>query len=232
MPEIMTTSPIRSTGLFDHESYFLYQVANASVRDWPWTHVVFDQIFSPQQYAEILQNLPDIECLTDITKVHNNPGAYPVNKRFILLDYTKLPPQQQKFWLDMQRQFLNGKLKDIIVKKFFNHIQQRLGEINLSKTHFFDTFELTQDVAGYELVPHPDAFAKIFSIVINLPADNSNLNMGTTIYSAARDIIYQCPYARNTAFGIFRSDTSWHGVEPTTADRWTIQYTVWGRDRT
>lgn len=56
--------------------------------------------------------------------------------------------------------------------------------------------------------------------------------MGTTIYAGLnKQIVYQSTYAPNTGFGIFRSEASWHGVEPVTSDRWTIQYTIWGRDK-
>lgn len=227
----MNTLHKKSTNLYEEQ--FLYNIANSEIRTYPWTHILFDEIFHPEQYNLIQQNLPDIKLLTDIREVKfHNPGYSP--NRFVLNSFDDLPKNQKQFWIEIQNQFLNGRLKDILLHKFNKNILDRIGENNIEYVEFYDTFQLTWDKKSYELSPHPDAFDKVFTIVVNLPKDDSNIEMGTVIYSSNNpsNMVYRSKYLPNTGFGVFRAEDSWHGVEQTTADRWTIQYTIWGRDKT
>lgn len=212
--------------------YLLYQIANAPIRKYPWTHVLFDRIFHPIQYQQIINNLPNTGMLTDIRDIHFHPPGYPA-KRFILHDYSKLPHSEREYWEGIKRQFTDGKLKEIILSKFATEICGCNSKEQLQYVEFYDTFQLTMDKSGYILEPHPDALGKIFTIVINLPSDNNSDDMGTVIYnsSSSSDVVYRSEYKPNTGFGVFRSDDSWHGVEETKSDRWTIQYTVWVRNK-
>jgi hypothetical protein len=212
-----------------HQNYFLYQIANADIRHYPWTHVLFDEIFCSDHYNLILENLPSESHLIDITKVKKHPIGYS-NNRLILDDYDNLPSDQNLFWTNQRDAFLDGKLKDIIVKKFWTHIVDRVGH-HIGEVDFYDSFQLTKDKKGYMLRAHPDAFDKVFTIVINLPGNSSSISMGTIIYNNDRDVVYKSKYLPNTGFGVFRSDNSYHGVEETVEDRWTIQYTVWGKNK-
>jgi len=215
-----------------YEEYFLYNIANSQIRNYPWTHILFDEIFHSEQYNLIQQNLPDVNLLTDIRQVKfHNPGYSP--NRFILNSFDELSMNQAEFWIKIQNQFMNGRLKDLLLQKFKQNILDRIGEDNIQYVEFYDTFQLTWDKKSYVLTPHTDAFNKIFTIVINLPKDESNIEMGTIIYASDNpsDIVYKSKYKPNSGFGVFRSDNSWHGVEETNADRWTIQYTIWGRDK-
>ena len=152
--------------------------------------------------------------------------------RFILDDLNKINNEnQRKFWQNLYADFTDGELMQAVLRRFNKLIQQRIGPDYADNCEFYDTIELTQDKAGYHLPHHPDVFTKIFSIIINLAQDGDPINQGTAIYAFNGDLIYQSEYKPNTGFGVFRSDDSWHGVEPTTADRWTLQYIVWGKDR-
>jgi hypothetical protein len=204
-----------------YQNYLLYQIANAQIRNWPWPHVVFTELFHADQYASILDNLPSIDLLEEIQENKPHPGRF-----------TYPTKNYSDFWINLQNQFIDGRLKQLLLDKFYTQLNHRLGQY-INSTEFYDTFQLTRDTAGYSLIPHTDVFSKIFTIVINLPHTSENLNMGTAIYTGPKDkhILYQSDFAPNTGFGVFKTNNSWHGVEPIEADRWTIQYTVWGRDK-
>ena len=209
-----------------YKNYLLYQIANALVKTYPWIHVSCDSIFHPEQYDKILKNLPKIDSMVDIRTVKFHPTEYPAER--LILPET----QYDSFWTEIQSQFLDGDLKHVLLHKFKDQLIARLGE-HIKTVEFYDTFQLTLDTPGYVLGPHTDTFNKIFTLVINLASINDCSNMGTTIYTGLdKQIIYQSAYVPNSGFGVFRSDNSWHGVEPITSDRWTIQYTIWGRDKT
>jgi hypothetical protein len=213
-----------------YQNYFLYLIANSTIRYYPWTHVLFENIFNSDHYDMLLKNLPDESCLIDITKVKKHPADYPKN-RLILDDYNDLPNNQREFWEAQRDTFLDGKLKNILLNKFWPLLIDRIGQEYVNEVEFYDTFQLTKDKKGYVLEAHPDAFNKIFTIVINLPNNNFNANMGTVVYNDNKELVYTSKYLPNTGFGVFRSDNSWHGVEETNEDRWTIQYTIWGKDK-
>ena len=213
-----------------YQDYFLYQIANSDIRYYPWTHVLFKDIFHFSHYELLLKNLPDESYLVDITKIKKHPVNYP-NKRLVLDNYDILPSSQGQFWKTQRDSFLDGDLKDLLLNKFWPLIINRIGQQYINEVEFYDTFQLTKDKKGYMLEAHPDCFDKIFTVVINLPKDDSCVDMGTVIYNESREVVYATSFLPNTGFGVFRSDNSWHGVEETDEDRWTIQYTIWGKDK-
>jgi hypothetical protein len=216
------------------KNQLMYQIKNCQIRTWPWYHVIFDSVFTNTDYFELIKNLPDKSCLSNIKNVHNSLffTDYSEN-RFVLDDVNKITnPNQQQFWAEIYKQLTDGMLCQTVIEKFHDLLVLRMGGDDFNGySDFYDTVELTLDTAGYDLKPHPDAFDKVFSIVINLSSKNPD--QGTAIYASenTRDLIFQSAFLPNTGFGIFRTDDSWHGVEPTTADRWTIQYSVRGRDK-
>jgi hypothetical protein len=222
-----------------NKQHLIYQINNCQIRTWPWNHVVLDKIFTNADYTAILKNLPPISCLTESRLVP--PHLRPVNvdmtyspQRFILAEVEDIPDlNQQVFWQDIKNTFLDGAVKQAVLHRFWDLILQRIGPDLINTVEFYDGFELTLDRPGYDLKPHPDRFAKIFSLVINLASDTSHTDMGTAVYTSKNpaDLVYKTDYAPNTGFGIFRSEDSWHGVETTDVDRWSIQYIVLGRDR-
>lgn len=207
-----------------------YQIENCQIRTYPWYHVLFDRIFTADQYAQILNQLPAASSLDDIRNIHDVGTTYSPN-RFVLIDLNKIiDDDQRKFWQNLYADFTDGELMQAVLRRFDKLIQQRIGTDYADHCEFYDTIELTQDKAGYDLPLHSDVFKKVFTIVINLAQDGAPNNQGTAMYAFNGDLIYQSEYKPNTGFGVFRTDDSWHGVEPTTADRWTLQYTVWGKD--
>lgn len=207
-----------------------YQIENCTIRNYPWTHVLFGKIFTDEQYDLILNNLPQEDLLVDSRLIHPVGKDYSPN-RFVLEDPDKIPDAaRREFWNNIYADFTNGEIKLAVLNRFHSLLEHRIGKNYLQTCEFYDTIELTLDKQGYVLPLHTDAFNKVFTIVINLPKDRSNLNQGTAIYALNGDLIYQSEYAPNTGFGVFRSNDSWHGVEPTQSDRWTLQYTVWGKD--
>jgi hypothetical protein len=210
----------------------LYQIANADIRFYPWTHVIFDTIFCDVHYEQIISMLPEESSLTNIKEITHH-GDYYSNNRYVLNDFSLLDENKNKFFNELREMFLDGKLKSLLLNKFNSLIVNRIGEKNINNVEFYDTFQLTFDKKSYYLAPHPDIFNKVLTIIINLPKDNSNENMGTVMYGSKNwsDIIYKSKYRTNSGFAVFRSDDSWHGVEETISDRWSIQYTIWGKDK-
>lgn len=217
-----------------YNNYLLYQVANTPVRTYPWKHVLYSELLHPDLYQQVLDNLPDKNALSNIhdTLFHFKNSS---PNRLTLSNFNLLPANMQHFWYSIKEMFTDGKLMKIILEKFNTEINNSYyNESKIEYTKYFDTFQLTLDKQGYFLTPHPDIIGKIFTIVVNLPSHEHDLDMGTVVYGSNNDedVIFKSRYIPNTGFGVFRSDNSWHGVEETKSDRWTIQYTVWGEIKT
>lgn len=104
---------------------------------------------------------------------------------------------------------------------------------------------LVRDLTNYALGPHTDAPYKLLSLLFYLPADDTRAHLGTSLY-APLDPAFRCPggphhpfenfrrtatmaYAPNTLFIFFKTDASFHGVEPvreTGVEREIIQHNV------
>lgn len=211
------------------QNHIMYKIENCILNSYPWNHVIFDEFFCDSHYQSIIKNLPPVESLTDIRNVVNVGSDY--CNRFVLSDFNKIEnPEIREFWKKTYDMFLDGNIKNSVLRRFKTEIYNRIGPEIIDKIHFSDTVQLTFDKKGYKLKPHPDVFHKIFSIVINLNVDNT-ISMGTVVYNDKHEPVFKSKFNKNSAFGIFRSDDSWHGVEETLEDRWTIQYIVWGKGK-
>ena len=93
---------------------------------------------------------------------------------------------------------------------------------------------LCRDWPGYSLGPHTDSNQKVVSLIFYLPENPKSPELGTSLYMP-RDPDFKCEggphydvaeftrvktirYMPNTVFGFVKSNTSFHGVEPLSAE--------------
>lgn len=94
---------------------------------------------------------------------------------------------------------------------------------------FRDETRLVLDRKGYGIWPHTDHKDKAASLLFYLPTDNSEEELGTSVYTP-KDKEFRCagggahkeegfnkvwtaPFRRNSLFGFWKTDNSFHGVE-------------------
>jgi hypothetical protein len=107
---------------------------------------------------------------------------------------------------------------------------------------------LVEDVTKYALGPHTDSPKKVITMLFYLPRDLSQSHMGTSIY-LPKDPAFRCqggphykfdgfqrlhtmPFVPNSLFVFFKTDNSFHGVEPVTdpdTKRWLLLYDIYVR---
>ena len=108
--------------------------------------------------------------------------------------------------------------------------------------------QLIRHRAGYYLGPHSDLYTKLVVLLIYLAPDRSAEHLGTSLYRP-KDPEFSCPdsahypfedfirvktapYRPNSLLAFFRSDVSFHGLDPLSKDdvatcgRDLIQYTL------
>ena len=215
---------------FDVEQHVLYNIANAPVRDYPFPHFFVHPVFPEDFYRELLGRLPGLDAYRPITETGSvEPGAYA--ERFITsLEDVEQDERNRKagaFW-ETLRAWLGGPtFGNLIMQKFRAGIVQRYGEQTRLTTA--SDIRLVRDFTHYAIPPHTDAPHKLASLLFYLPADETQVALGTSIY-AHEDPRFRCegrshhtfsgfrkvasaPYLPNSMFAFLKTDAAFHGVE-------------------
>lgn len=128
-------------------------------------------------------------------------------------------------------ELLQGVWKDVqVTKDEGDEISRRLG----TKTGEYKS-RLVRDPGGYSLGPHTDDPKKVWAFVYYLMGEN-----GTVLFTPKKhgfehdglahlefkdfNAVKRFPFKPNSMVGFARTNTSFHGVEPTKGERWTILY--------
>jgi hypothetical protein len=226
------------------EARFLYNVANAPLRSFPYPHIYVRDVFPQEVYAELQLNIPDPAAMIPIEQARPVRGY---KERFVLdLADTgeRLTAPQRSFWTGLQGLIMGGGLKAALLQKFGAEVQRRFAG---QTVRFAEETLLVQDVTRYALGPHTDTPAKVVTVLFYLPRDDSQSHLGTSIYMPS-DRAYRCaggqhynyegfdrvatmPFLPNSMFAFVKTDQSFHGVEPVTdpdVRRWLLLYDIKG----
>lgn len=231
----------------DAEMQLAYKVGNAQFNMFPYPHFYVPDVFPADFYRQLQQNLPDPAAMRPIEEVRAVKGY---KERFVLgLDeknLATLPAAKQAFWSDLAGWLVGTNFQSLVLRKFQPFIDKRFA--GKGDMQFYDEGLLVQDVTNYKLGPHTDAMRKVVTMLFYLPPDESQSHMGTSMY-LPRDPGFTCPggphhdrdkfallhtnpFVPNSLFAFFKTDNSFHGVEPV-ADpdcrRWLLLYDIYVR---
>lgn len=233
----------------DAEMHAAYRVGNAPFNMFPYPHFYLQDVFPADFYRELQGKLPDPQAMVPIEKARGLKGY---DERFVL-DLGKkgtavLPEDKREFWSAIHDwMVVQGRFGTLVFEKFKPFIQQRFaGRTDLQ---FYSEALLVQDITNYKLGPHTDAPRKVVTMLFYLPADDSQAHMGTSLY-LPNDPAFRCPggphydrdaFARlhtnpflpNSMFAFFKTDNSFHGVEPVgdpDTRRWLLLFDIFVRE--
>lgn len=217
---------------FDVEQHVRYRIANAPVNPYPFAHFYVDNVFPPEFYAQLLEDLPDTggyEPINETGTVTN--GSY--DERYVC-DLDKLAGERPSspVWPAIASWLMRPAFAEFIVRKFQGAIAERFGKGR--KLVLSTECRLVRDFSNYAIPPHTDSAHKLVSLLFYLPPDDSMRHLGTSIY-LPRDAelrsdgsqhfrsdgflhVARADYRPNSLFAFVRTDFSFHGVEPI-ADR-------------
>ena len=212
------------------EQHTLYQIANAPLREHPYPHILVREVFEPAYYRRILEHLLPVELMKPIKEVRAVGQKYS-NERFVfplLPDHIgALRAPYGPFWGELSAWLLGVPFAQALVRRFAAQLGQRFGSRD---PRLYNEAMLVDDRTRYSLGPHSDAQTKVITLLFYLPADEARPHLGTSIYTP-RDPNFRCaggphypfekfervitmPYLPNTLFAFFKTDNSFHGVEP------------------
>ena len=159
-----------------------------------------------------------------------------------------LPESKREFWRQLNQWLVvKGNFGTLVFEKFKPFIGQRFKDRD--DLEFQSETLLVQDITNYKLGPHTDSPRKVVTMLFYLPPDLSQVHLGTSMY-LPNDPAFTClggphhnrenftrlhtnPFAPNSLFAFFKTDNSFHGVEPV-ADpntrRWLLLYDIYVRE--
>lgn len=98
-------------------------------------------------------------------------------------------------------------------------LKARFG-VPISEIPCFPTARLGRDSRGYKIKPHPDGADRVYTAQVYLADDDSQKEMGTSVYERLEDksyrLVRRLAFLPNTGFCFARTDTTFHGVERVT----------------
>lgn len=210
----------------------IYRIANAPIWEYPYPHFYLEQVFPQGFYAELRANWPDSSALVSLPETGRvSKGVY--KERFVLplneKGINKLSEDRRAFWTEFGGWFLAPPFLGAMVNKFDRYVQERLG--NEAYQYKFEADALVvRDHTHYSIGPHTDAPHRLLSLLFYCPDDESMKQLGTSIY-VPLDPDFRCKgglhhkhakfqkvrtleYKPNSLFAFFKTDNSFHGVEP------------------
>ena len=214
------------------EDYVIYQIANTPIREYPYPHIYVDRVFPEDFYAALRRGWPRAEDLVRIDSTGRVPkGAYP--DRFIMplrkAEVDRLPEEPRVFWTEFAGWFLKRRFLGALVEKFDAHVRRRFGSGG-STVEFSCESLVVRDHTNYNIGPHTDAPHRLLSLLFYCPDDDSMKHLGTSIYTPLDPAfrckggphyphklfqkVYTMEYRPNTLFAFFKTDNSFHGVDP------------------
>jgi len=210
--------------------HFANRLREAEVLLDPYPHFCLDNILPDEYYHTLIENLPSstsYENLYEVTTLKLDHFRHR-DQRDMNAGWTDTFPNEQKaFWNDFDSWFLGDSLAQAVLKTFPDQMHARFGEQWPSVSV---ESQLIRHRPGYFLGPHSDLHTKLVVLLIYLAPDESTAHLGTSLYRP-KDPNFTCPnsthydfkdfikvktapYKPNSLLAFFRSDVSFHGLEP------------------
>lgn len=211
------------------------RIREAPLDTEPCGNFFVEDVFPPDLYREMLARLPSDEALDFI----NHPDAVAPDGRITrkLLDLTpaslkRLSDADRAFWTGMERVFTAPALQAAMAEKFRADLEAQFGA---DPPAMVTTPLFYRDLPGYRIGVHPDAPYKVATLQFYLPADESQVHLGTTFHKRTGQGFRELktnPFRPNSAYGFVRTEESWHSVKtlgPQESIRNTIALTFYHR---
>jgi hypothetical protein len=202
-------------------------VLRAESFEKPYPHIVFRNFFPAEFYHRLLKFFPDVDRFVGL-------NGRATRRQFDLYDERSDPGSEEGrlAWGIVSRVLSSTEIAAALrarLERGFRIRAKRSGEG--WPIPMFPRPVLYTDLDGYAIKPHPDTRRKVLTMQIYLPADDTQRELGTTIYKISPMGIFAwksyglvkektLPFLPNTgyafvvihpAYSFFRA--SWHGRE-------------------
>src|ERR1051325_1564031 len=198
-------------------------VRQARTGSAPFYHLQFDRVFPPDFYEEMLRTMPDdndYRPMSGKTKMGSSrPDGKPTRTKIDLFpEYIRhLPPEKLEVWELVGRTLRSDEVKNALKQKLGPGLQKRCDE-NFARVGMYPVPILTRDIPAYRVFKHTDSLWKGITVQLYLPADTSNIEIGTIFHERRPDgtkpKVTQMPFAPNSGYAFAVANDTWHSADP------------------
>lgn len=200
--------------------------------DEPFGHIYLEDVFPAGVYAQLLQQLPPPDIYQRAAERHYGNGQHMRSFYDLSNEHlARLSSEQQDLWRGVAAALTAPQLKQAMFTKLAKDLMFRYG-IPATKTGELPGYSrpvLYRETQGFEIPPHPDTRKKIVTMHLYLPADRSQLDLGTALYRRRLlawplgswqrrfEKVKQFPFQPNSGYAFVVNNKitrkSWHGRE-------------------
>ncbi len=168
-------------------AHCLERLEATPVEEQPYSHFYVEEFFPAEVYDDMMRFMPEDGFYKPLS-VEKHQNSVGKSTRDVLplsaesLD--RLPSVYRQFWRHVALALASPELKRAVFLKLATDIARRFGVSKHRVTEIvsYTKPSLFRDLEGYEIAPHPDGRAKIVTMQLYLPADRSQLDLGTAVY--------------------------------------------------
>jgi hypothetical protein len=215
--------------ILDH---LLGRIAKTSAVHEPFDHIYLEDVFPAEIYERMLHSLPPAEIYTRAAERHYGNGQH-IRSMFALSQpkLAGLSSDQQELWRGVAEALTAPQLKQAMFGKLARDLMLRYGVPagQVPQLPGFSRPTLYRETEGFEIPPHPDTRKKVVTMHLYLPADRSQLELGTALYrrrllawpfgawQGRFEKVKQFVFQPNSAYAFVVNNKiarkSWHGRE-------------------
>jgi hypothetical protein len=198
----------------------------------PFAHIYLENVFPAGVYEQLLQAFPPTEMYQEAAERHYGHGQN-VRSMYALSHggLARLSGEQQQIWRGVAAALTAPELKQVMFKKLAKDLSFRYGvpESQAARLPGYSRPTLYRETDGFEIPPHPDTRKKVVTMHLYLPADRSQLDLGTALYRRKLlawpfagwrnrfDKVKQFAFQPNSGYAFVVNNKitrkSWHGRE-------------------
>jgi hypothetical protein len=228
-----TSAPPETAAAVCHRvlAHLLTRIQLAEVWDEPFGHTYIEDAFPADVYATLLATLPPVERYqAGPHGPHTRPGTR-LTFNLTAATVRRFPVDRRNLWTGVAAALTEPELKRCLYAKLAPDLIHRFGvpADRVADLPGYARPTLYRDGDGFELPPHPDTLKKVVTMHLYLPADLSQLHLGTAVYRRVehtptgdrRDgfrVVKTLEFRPNSGYAFVVNDTatrqSWHGREP------------------
>ena len=154
------------------QAHFTYNLANATIRHWPFPHIYYENVFPDDFYAGLLKSMPEFPSYSPISKVRpvirkDGKPAYP--DRFIITLDHKMETLGS-YWDNLRNILHSQPTHMTLLSKFRAIVETRIA----NNVELEPDAILIRDRTNYVLGPHTDNPKRLAVLILYLPETDKN----------------------------------------------------------
>ena len=203
------------------EAHVTESVKVSHLFEEPYLHISLTNFFPVTLYHEILRKLPSNAYYRDLPHPDALRGdGTSIRLQLPLTDPTleTLPLEMQGFWRNLAQVLCSERLQTALFSRLAPDLERRFScSAENVVGHPYPL--LLRDSSGYRIRPHPDTPKKVLTVLLYLPSDHLQSDLGTAIYKVSNRepltfaTVRTIPYLPNSGLAFAVTNSSWHGRE-------------------